>query len=107
MPDTEMLFPLRAIPLLRSLRGQEWQNFIDSLTSPDASTLDQLAFVLLMVRLGGCLGCNADSFRAMKGCTQCAKQTVKRFRGSDKEFIRQCQLARHEVSSYLGKKKDS
>jgi hypothetical protein len=40
-----------------------------------------------MIKLGGCSTCNADSFRGRRGCTQCSKQTIKRFRGDDEELI--------------------
>jgi hypothetical protein len=31
--------------------------------------------------------CHADSYRAMRGCTICAQQTVARFKGSDQELV--------------------
>ncbi len=104
MPDTEMIFPLRVIHTLRDLRSGEWPKFIDALTQKTAEPVDQFAFVLLMVRLGGCLGCNADAFRAMKGCAQCARQTIRRYRGSDTDFFRQYNNVRAEVQKYLEKR---
>ena len=101
--DTELLFPLRVIPELRSLRGEVWAQLVDQVSSPDADLLDQLAFVLVMVRLGGCVPCNADSFRAMRGCTQCSRQTVRRFKGSDQDLVNQFQAARLEVGNHIQK----
>lgn len=101
--DTELLFPLRVIPELRSLRGEIWAQLVDKVSASDADLLDQLAFVLVMVRLGGCIPCNADSFRAMRGCTQCARQTVRRFKGSDQELVSQFQAARREVANHMQK----
>jgi len=101
--DTELLFPLRVIPELRSLRGEVWANLVDQVTSPDADPLDQYAFVLVMVRLSGCIPCNADSFRAMRGCTQCSRQSVRRFKGSDQDLVNQFQAARREVANHLHK----
>lgn len=43
--------------------------------------------MLMMIRLDGCLTCHADSYRAMRGCTLCAQQTITRFKGSDEELI--------------------
>jgi hypothetical protein len=80
--DTDLLFPLRVINSLSELRGESWADLIDRVENSN-EPMPQAAFVLMMVRLGGCVGCNADSFRAMRGCTQCARQSVKRFRGSD------------------------
>jgi hypothetical protein len=101
--DTELLFPMRIIPSLGSMRSQEWQHLIAELSADNAGQADLLAFVLMMVKLGGCVGCNADSYRAMRGCTQCARQTVRRFRGSDKELIEQFTQSRRDVDFYLTK----
>ena len=101
--DTDLLFPLRVIPALRTARGAEWQQFVDDLSAETVSTADQAAFVYMMVRLGGCVGCNADSFRAMRGCTQCARQTIKRYRGSDQDLIEAFHQAQREVETYLKK----
>lgn len=95
--DTELLFPSRVIPSLRSLRGEVWRILVDRVNALEQSTPEHLAFVLMMVRLDGCVSCNADSFRAMRGCTQCARQTVRRFRGSDQDLIAQYEEARKDV----------
>jgi len=102
-PDTELMFPIRLIPVIGSDRTDAW-NVLAQKASGDSATIeDQLAFVLMMVKMGGCLACNADSFRAMKGCTQCAKQTVRRHRGSDLELMELFQQSRKEVDNYLRK----
>ncbi|HZW04731.1 MAG TPA: hypothetical protein VFF68_12435 [Anaerolineaceae bacterium] len=97
-PDTELLFPLRVAPVLRNMRGEEWRKLIDRITAPDADRLDQIGFALMMVRLDSCLTCNADSFRAMRGCTQCARQNVRRFRGDDSDLVTQFEQARAEAA---------
>jgi predicted secreted protein len=102
-PDTELLFPLRVAPTLRNLRGEEWRQLIDRVTAADADPLDQAGFALLMVRMNSCLTCTADSFRAMRGCTACARQTVRRFRGEDSDLVNQFEAARGEVARYLAK----
>ncbi len=103
--DTELLFPMRVIPSLGSLRGEVWRQLVKQVADQKVGTTGQLAFVLMMVRLGGCVTCSADSFRAMRGCTQCAWQTVRRYRGSDEELLGQFEQARIEVEQYLSKKK--
>ena len=95
--DTELLFPLRIISKLQNSRGEVWNSFIDELASPNSDFFVQLAFVYLMVRLSGCISCNTGSFRAMRGCTQCALQTVRRFRGTDDELIEQFNQAKADV----------
>ncbi len=99
--DTELLFPARVIPSLGNMRTDVWRAFIEKVGGTDASLLEKQAFVLMMVRLGGCVGCNADSYRAMRGCTACARQTVKRFKGGDQDLIELFSLACREMEAYL------
>jgi hypothetical protein len=101
--DTEVLFPLRVIPTLKSLRGDEWAELIDRTQQPDGPFAEKLAFVLMMARLGGCITCSADSFRAMRGCTQCARQTIRRYRGNDSELLEQFDHSLKEVEVYQQK----
>lgn len=101
--DTEVLFPMRVIPALRDLHGEEWGQLIDRLQIADSTPAERYAFVLMMVKMCGCVGCNADSFRAMRGCTQCAQQTVRRNRGSDRELLEQFRQVQREVEAYLHK----
>jgi hypothetical protein len=99
--DTELLYPIRVTPSLRNIRDEQWAQLIDRVTEDKVETLDQLAFTLLMVKVDGCVNCNTDSFRAMRGCTQCAKQNIKRFRGSDQELVNQFNLAKTDVERFL------
>ncbi len=99
--DTELLFPARVIPSLGNMRTDVWRTFIEKVGATEGSLLEQQAFVLMMVRLGGCVGCNADSYRAMRGCTACARQTVKRFKGGDQELIELFNQACREMEAYL------
>lgn len=102
--DTEVLFPIRVIPSLISLHGEEWSHLIEYISSAEATPAERHAFVLMMVRMCGCVGCNADSFRAMRGCTQCARQTARRFRSGDHEIVEQFRQVYKEVEAYLQKK---
>lgn len=101
--DTEMLFPIRIIPTLADLRGQSWKNFIKHLSEEEVPEIEQFAFVLLMVRLGGCVTCNTDSFRAMRGCTICAHQTIRRYRGTDEDLIDHFCQCKKEVENFIKK----
>lgn len=99
--DAEMLFPARVIPLLRNLRGEEWKQLIDRVSRKPENDPDVLALSLMMIRLNGCMTCNADSYRALRGCTQCAQHTVARFKGADSDLIDRWNKARNEVIAYL------
>ncbi|MHC1784601.1 MAG: hypothetical protein AB9891_17915 [Anaerolineaceae bacterium] len=104
-PETEILFPAYLIPELRDERGEKWQQFIDSIpSSPDKAGLES-GLVLFLVKQGGCIGCNADSFRAMRGCKLCSQQTIKRFKGSDQSLIDQIQSAKTEIENWSKKQK--
>jgi hypothetical protein len=98
--DTELLFPLRVAPSLRDLHGSAWRKVVDkaSKSAPDSS--EAISFVLAMARIDGCHNCNADSFRAMKGCTLCAQDAVRRYRGGEKSLIKQVEKAQKDVDKW-------
>mgnify|MGYP001226989777 FL=1 len=101
--DTELLFPIRVIPSLRNLRGDEWKLLIDRLSAANVDQLDLVAFTAMITRLASCNACNADSFRAMRGCTQCARLIIRRYKNSDHDLVELFINARKEVDEYLGK----
>jgi len=100
--DTEVLFPSRVIPALRDLRGETWQTLVEHVDEQVPASSEKLTFVLMMVKLGGCLTCDADAYRAHLGCTECARQTIRRFRGEDNELIDLYTQARLEIERQLG-----
>jgi hypothetical protein len=99
--DTEILFPMRVAHYLRDLRGNSWRELVEMVTDDQEASLNQLAFSLLLVRLSGCLTCHTDSYRAMRGCTICATQVIRRFKGEDKELIGLFKKARKDVKRFL------
>ncbi len=99
--DTEILFPSRVIPALKGLHGNQWDELINTVIAGGPTSHDHVAFVLMLIRLGGCVSCNADSFRAMKGCTQCARQTIRRYRGDDTELLHIYSEALTETHDYF------
>ena len=86
--DNEILFPHYAIPALRNLRGQQWQELIDKISAKSETSIEVIALMSVMIDLNGCLACETDSYRAMRGCTACAQQCLRRFKGSDDELIK-------------------
>jgi hypothetical protein len=99
--DSEILFPIRVAPELRDLRGETWRKLVDRVIGTPEASLDKLAFSLVLIRLCSCLTCHTDSYRAMRGCTSCARQSIRRFRGDDDELIALFAQARQEVSDYM------
>ncbi len=102
--DTELLFSDRLIPLLADLRSAGWRALVQRVAAAGANSLEQTAFVLMMVRLNACASCNADSYRAMQGCLTCSQQTLKRFRGSDEDLLRLFESACRDVEAHLARK---
>ena len=97
--DTDLIFPNRVISNLGELRGASWKKLVESVAAQELDSDDQMAFVLMMAKIDGCMTCNADSFRAMKGCTLCAQDAIRRFRGDDKELNSLFSDAQKEVLS--------
>jgi hypothetical protein len=99
--DAEMLFPMRVVPSLGDLRGVAWKRLVTRISALEEDDTEALAFGLMMIRLSGCLNCQADSFRALRGCTACARQAILRYRGNDPELLRLYEKARKEIHVYL------
>lgn len=97
-PDSEILFPARSIPELRSARsGLAWTTLIDRLSALPEMHEDVLSFSLMMIKLGNCLTCDLDSYRASLGCNQCARRTVQSFKGNDDKLLVKMDEARTEL----------
>ncbi len=101
-PDSEILFPTRCIPILRDLRDGEWRDLVQRVMDRPDDHEDTLGFSLMMIRLGGCLTCDLDSYRASLGCATCSRRTVAGFKGTDKALTKKFNEARKEVSAYIG-----
>ncbi len=95
--DAEILFPMRVAPHLRDLRGSMWRAAVDRACESEDASLDQLALTMVMIQLAGCLSCHPDSYRAIRGCTDCATATIRRFRGGDEDLEELIGGARREV----------
>ena len=101
-PDSEILFPARSIPELKNARpGDAWNTLIDRVSKLPEKHEDVLAFSLMMIRLGNCLTCDLDSYRASLGCNQCARRTVQSFKAKDDKLIAKMEEARTELKAYL------
>ncbi|NOZ29584.1 MAG: hypothetical protein GXP39_16225 [Chloroflexi bacterium] len=100
-PKSEILFPPRLIPELKDLRGPEWRDLVTRVAELPETHPDSLAFSLLMIRLNGCLKCTNGSYKFMRGCAACSRQTIMQFKGSDADLLRLYQRAQAEVNRYL------
>lgn len=102
MMQTELLFPPRLIPSLSHLRGVKWQTFVEQISNKPIGDPERRAFVLLMAKLASCLNCQSDTWRAQQGCEHCAKQTLKKFHGTDEELIALFEVALTDINTTYG-----
>lgn len=100
----DLLFPSRAIEPLRKLRGDQWESLVNSLVELSPTSPERIAFVLFMVRIGGCTTCQSDSFRAMRGCVLCSSTTIKRYKGSDQSLLNLYEEAKKDIDTFLKEK---
>ncbi len=100
-PKAEILFPTKLIPTLKDLRGPAWAELVTRVSRLNETHPDTLAFCLMMIELGGCLNCYAGSYKFMRGCAACARQTIVQYKGSDEDLVRHFQRAQGEIQAYL------
>ena len=98
--DNEILFPHEIIPSLREMRGPLFQNLVERAVCGSQFDDETLAFMLMMIRLNGCVPCETDSFRAMRGCLACAAQTLRRYKGSDEDLVAAFDQALQDVRMF-------
>ena len=101
--DAELLFPERVIPELKGTRDKDWDELVDMVCDQEPDSVDGLAFSLMMMRIDGCMTCHAGSHRARLGCTACAQQSIRRYKGSDDELLQKFTEAQEDVVVYIDK----
>ncbi len=97
----EILFPHKSAGCLASLRDGKWRELAKRVAALPEDDPESLAFCLMMIKQCGCLDCNPDRYKALMGCSACAKRTVAAFKGSDDSLLRAFKQARGEVNRYL------
>jgi hypothetical protein len=101
--SNDILFPRTAISSLKDMRGKVWADLVDRVSVLPENHEETLAFMLMMIRLNGCISCETDSYRAMRGCAACAQQTLRRFKGEDEELVEMFQKAVKDVREFAYK----
>lgn len=99
--ENELLFPANIIPRLHRSRGASWQSLVERVADLPEDHPDSLAFSLMMIKLNGCLNCETDSYRAMRGCLACTQQTLRRFKGGDDNLLEAYQDAQGHLADQL------
>lgn len=103
-PKAEVLFPSPLIPKVRDLRGPLWMKLVDRVAKLPETHPDNLAFVLLMIRMNACLKCYSGSYKFMRGCEACAIQSVMQFKGEEEELMELYAQAQQDIENYLAGK---
>lgn len=98
--SNELMFPHQVIVSLRKLRGPAWRALVERVLLLPETHEETLAFMLMMIRLNGCMACETDSYRAMKGCAACALQTLRRHKGDDAELLEFYEQALGDVRDF-------
>jgi hypothetical protein len=102
-PKAEILFPPKLIPSLRELRGPEWAGLVSDVAKLPETHPDVLAFCLMMIELDGCMNCYAGSYKFMRGCAACAKQTIAQYKGSDADLLKLYKQSQKQVAAHIKK----
>ena len=105
--NNELLFPNYVTPVLRDLRGPEWRKLVDRVMELPDDHPEVVAFGLLMIRLNGCMECETDSYRAMRGCAMCATQTLRRLKVPDSKLIAMYKQALADVETYFAEREEA
>lgn len=100
-PQSEILFPYRAIPHLRTARGEIWQELVTHVAKQQDGAEDTLAFSLMMIRMCDCLHCDQSSYRASLGCVVCARRAVMAANVSDAMLQQMFERARQEIRQMM------
>ena len=98
--NNALLFPEDAIPLLEDKRGWQWQQLVQRVEDLPPQHEERLAFMLFMMRMNGCMDCETDCYRAMRGCHACSLQSLRRYKGSDDELLAGFESALTDVREF-------
>lgn len=100
-PESEILFPYRAISPLCRERGEVWRDLVSQVACQQDGREDTLAFSLMMIRLCDCLNCDQSSYKASLGCISCAQRTVAAEKTSDMMLRQTFEQTRTEIRQQL------
>ena len=104
--NTEIMFPNYVIPVLRDQRGEEWRSLIDRIGELPEDHPEVVAFVLFMYRFNGCMECETDSYRALRGCAMCATQFLRRHKGPDEELLELYAKALADIEAWMAEQEE-
>lgn len=95
--DTQILFPLSVILELTEIRGKAWKELVEKILEGEDTSVEKLSFSLMMIRLNKCIRCQADSYRAMRGCVRCSQGTIRRYGETDDDLVSLYEETKNEI----------
>ena len=104
--DADFIFPSWVIKYLEDQKGDQWKDLINDVPIDDQNSFKHLGFVYLMAKLNNCQSCNADSFRALKGCKECSLQTLRRTEFSDDKLLKEYDKALKQIQAFIELKEE-
>ncbi len=97
----EILFPHSSVNAMIGMRGPKFRELTKRIARLPEDDPDAMGYALMMIRLNQCLDCNPDRFKALMGCSACAKRTIYSYKGADDALVLAYKKARAEVDEYL------
>jgi len=77
---------------------------IEKTIEKNVDVANKISMTLLIAKVSGCITCNADSYRANRGCKLCSQQAIKRYKNSDIELENMYKRMYIKTRKYLEKK---
>lgn len=98
----EFLFAHWAVPMLKELRGARWRDLMVRVSHLESTHPDALAFALTMVRINGCVSCDAKRYRERGGCANCSRFVLTTLnKETESELIMRFNAAQKEIARNL------
>jgi hypothetical protein len=74
---------------------------VDRIAALSETSVDALAFSLMMIKLDKCLNCDLGSYKASLGCCACARRAINSFKSTDAQLIKKFEVSKRELLEYL------
>jgi hypothetical protein len=85
--------------MLKDLRGARWRDLITRIAGLPSTHPDSLAFALTMVRVNGCVNCDARRYRERGGCANCTRFVLTTLnRENEAELLTRYRAAQKEIA---------
>lgn len=97
----EILFPHSKVNGLKRLKGDQWRDLVEHISSLPETDVDSLAFSHMMINVCDCLNCDLGSYKAALGCAACSQRTINALRDTDQQLLQRFEQSQFEVGSYL------